>query len=169
MIILGGVDPGLTGAAVSIDASTPLPRILHVLDFQEYIDESGTCLDAVRLAPHLAQLFEHALFITIERPGAMPANQGQGVTSAFNFGQSCGIAYGLCAAVSQAKVRRPHPAVWKAAMGATADKKLCTALAADIFRQRDIFYGPRGGCRDGRAEAALLAYFGQRFVSRLLF
>ena len=106
-----GVDPGLDGAIVRIK---PFPlAILTWVDFRPYTDAK-----ALYETLTAAGIFTGVSLIIIERPSARPASQGQGVTSAFNFGHSCGLIFGLCtAAAPQARIIRPKPAIWKAALG----------------------------------------------------
>ena len=168
MIITGGVDPGLSGAAAAVSSAGTL---LWYLDFEDFVDDAGTGLDPVKLFPALKSIFAGASLVVLERPSAMPPNRdprkkqkGQGVASAFNFGSTCGLVYGLLVGAGFTVIR-PRPGVWKAAMGLSADKELCTAKAAELFpASRHSFYGPRGGAKHDRAEAALLAQYGQRFA-----
>jgi len=55
-----------------------------------------------------------------------------------------------------------NPCTWKKALGVTADKKTSMAAAERLFSNPEVFYGPKGGPKDGRAEAALLAYYGYK-------
>uniref|UniRef100_A0AB74UHB5 Uncharacterized protein n=1 Tax=Caulobacter phage BL57 TaxID=3348355 RepID=A0AB74UHB5_9VIRU len=53
------------------------------------------------------------------------------------------------------------PQDWKRVTQTPADKSRAFARALQLFpRASGIFLGPRGGKKDGRAEAALLAFYG---------
>jgi len=52
---------------------------------------------------------------------------------------------------------------WKKYFGLTSDKLKSVEKAEELFAGEDIkFRGPKGGLKDGRAEALLLAYYAQR-------
>jgi hypothetical protein len=167
-----GVDPGLDGCVTLCDLTAPPFKVLRFIDLKDFALDGLP--DAERLYQELRPL--KAELAVLERPSAMPANRqdyravgnevkGQGVASAFNFGQTCGLMWGLLAATTP-KVYRPHPAAWKAAMGLPAEKRPCVERAAKEFPgNAHEFYGPKRGLLHGRAEAALLALFGRRFAA----
>jgi crossover junction endodeoxyribonuclease RuvC len=95
----------------------------------------------------------------IERVAAMP---GQGVTSMFSFGQSLGFVHAI-SCLSGARVEFVTPSVWKGKMGLLNSGKdasrekfrtLWPKHAALVSRVKD----------DGRAEAALLAEYGRKYL-----
>ena len=97
--------------------------------------------------------------IVIERVNSMP---GQGVTSMFSFGQTLGFVHAI-ACLSGARVEFVTPSVWKGKMGLLNSGKdasrekfrtLWPKHAALVARVKD----------DGRAEAALLAHYGRKFL-----
>lgn len=159
-----GCDPGLRGALVWVD-----PRARVILHHRETPLTAAGELDHAAILEDL-QLGPRPDACALERPSAMPARKpgaspggGQGVASAFNFGETCGFMHGALLSLF-GKVYRPRPNVWKAQMGVTHDKKQCCEVATRLFPESaGIFYGPRGGLRDGIAEAALLALWAGRF------
>ena len=55
------------------------------------------------------------------------------------------------------------PAAWKKSMQVGSDKKQVCARASELFPDNtDLFYGSKGGPKDGVAEAALLALYGRK-------
>lgn len=97
--------------------------------------------------------------VVIEHVGAMP---GQGVVSTFSFGVAFGTVYGLACATN-ARVVLVRPQVWKKKYGLIGKPKDSSRkeaylrfpeLRSSLARKKD----------DGRAEAALLADYGRRFV-----
>jgi hypothetical protein len=97
--------------------------------------------------------------VVIEDPGARPAQSG-----AMAFGHSLGV---LHHAFHAAKLRYETivPTKWKAALRVPASKKEAVQRADQLFPEhREIFRGARGGVLDGRAEAALIALYGVRYL-----
>ena len=156
-MIIAGIDPGKTGALAIVYADdavqvwdVPRDKIkgkdkpLWTVWGQDW----GSALEFAR--PDL---------IVIESVAAMP---GQGVTSMFSFGRSLGFIHALAVA-SGARIEFTTPSVWKAKLGL-----LNSGKGASREKFRALF--PRYSCHvarvkdDGRAEAALLAYYGRKFL-----
>lgn len=153
-MIVAGIDPGKTGALV-------LLREFDILAFPVPL------VKAPKLTPawsEWAQTWSAALafgvdMVVIEQIGARP---GQGVTSMFTFGRTLGFAHALAAA-SGAPIHFVTPAAWKAKLGLLkADKSasrekartLMPSVTSMVTRVKD----------DGVAEAALLAYYGRKYL-----
>lgn len=154
-MIIAGIDPGKTGALCLLhdDGFVAVYRVPLVKAPKE---TPAWSLWAREWAAPLAFGID---MVVIEQIGARP---GQGVTSMFTFGRTLGFAHAL-AATSSAPVQFVTPAVWKAKFGLLkADKSasrekartLMPRLAPDITRVKD----------DGVAEAALLAYYGRKYL-----
>jgi crossover junction endodeoxyribonuclease RuvC len=91
----------------------------------------------------------------VERVSAMPK---QGVASSFNFGSSYGIVLGVLGAVKVPYHLVPA-STWKKHFSLGADKRAARTAATRLFpRQSALFVRAKD---DGRAEAALIARFGQ--------
>jgi crossover junction endodeoxyribonuclease RuvC len=106
----------------------------------------------------LAQKQKRSLVGAIEYCHAMPK---QGVTSMFKFGTNYGIWHGILAAL-QIPFYIARPAQWqKGVIKKAQDKKPAVAAAARIFPGAEL-HGPRGGAKDGRADALLIAYWCRR-------
>lgn len=155
---IAGIDPGKTGALALLHADGSLnfldvPTIkLRGKEKPAWSDWVNTWSDALRwAAPDM---------IVIEDIAARP---GQGVTSMFTFGRTLGFAHGIVASVTDAPIHFVTPSVWKAKLGLLnsskgASRETCRTLfpstASSVARVKD----------DGRAEAALLAYYGRKFL-----
>lgn len=151
MIILG-CDPGLTGALAVID--TAGPRLIGVMDMPvlDFGTKTRRIVDA-RAVAEWAATFDAACAI-VEH--AQP-RQGEGVMGAFMLGKMSG---GLESAVAASGLPMHYatPASWKAKAGLIkADKKRSLDLARGLFGSPDAFRRVKD---HGRAEAALLAWFG---------
>jgi len=154
-MIVGGIDPGITGAVASWDgkdlAALKVPSVKA--------KGRGNTIDWTQLASSMSLYFEFVEHFYIEEVSAMP---GQGVSSMFKFGYVAGGLRGLVAAM-HIPVTMVRANVWKPSMAVTKDKKQTAARAAELFpKDAHLFYGPRGGVEDGLAEAALIAFYGRK-------
>lgn len=149
-MITVGIDPGQKGGIALIkDGALIYAEPLPVINKQ-------------LAAPLLAAWFrdiepDRPNRIIIEKVGAMP---GQGVTSMFNFGYGAGIIEGVVGTLGYA-TQFVAPNIWKKALSLTGkDKHASRQLAARLFPdQAGLFARVKD---DGPAEAALIAYWGQR-------
>ena len=79
---------------------------------------------------------------------------------AFAFGMAYGSVLGALGALGIPR-SKTRPVEWKKAMRAPAEKKQSVARARELMPACSrLFAGPRGGIRDGVAEAAMIALFG---------
>lgn len=94
----------------------------------------------------------------VEQVGSMPE---QGISSAFAFGKSYGALLGVLAA-NQIPTFTVVPAVWKKAVGikAGAGKDASRALAKQLWPAHGAAFARVKD--DGRAEAALIGWYGIR-------
>jgi len=144
-----GIDPGATGAIAMIDKQL---NILRLNDWPGDEIQAAACIREI-ISAHDSENIE--IFAAIERVNAMPK---QGVTSTFKFGANYGIWKGILAAfqISFIEVR---PQAWqKGVISKAQDKKPAVAAAGRLFPKAQLF-GPRGGAKDGRADALLIAYW----------
>lgn len=138
-----GVDPGQSGAVALIDMKR---NILFLGDYP------GDEIQAAKLISKLKEEFTiiHAI---IEKAQAMPK---QGVSSMFKFGTNYGAWLGILASF-QIPFQQVRPQLWqKGVISKAQDKKPAMAAAGRMFPTAEI-YGPRGGKKDGRADALLIA------------
>ena len=152
-----GVDPGLSGAVAFLD---PLRGQLNVEDMPTLL-ASGTgrrSVDAAGLARMLrGWRTDHAY---VEQVSAMP---GQGVSSMFSFGRSYGVVLGVLAAL-EVPVTLVQPRVWKQALRVPAAKDGARARASQLLPRHTAAW-PLAK-HDGRAEAALIAFWGVSHAGR---
>jgi crossover junction endodeoxyribonuclease RuvC len=144
-----GIDPGATGALVLLENLLPIEwTAMPTLKIG-----TATRVNAPALADWIASCCcEH---VYVEQVHAMP---GQGVTSMFNFGHSCGTVMGVLGAMGI-----PHtmitPQSWKKAAGLIGtDKDAARARAIQLWpKWRDL---DKKGKGQALADAALIALYG---------
>lgn len=140
-----GIDPGASGAIALIDEKQ---NIILLEDWPN---------SEILAANIIANISEYKnnndIFAAIEKAHSMPK---QGVRSMFSFGQNYGIWKGILAANS-ISFREITPSTWqKGVISKAQDKKPSLAAASRIFPTAEL-YGPKGGAKDGRADALLIA------------
>lgn len=149
-----GIDPGLTGALALYD---PAADRLHVIDMPTHpIRINGSnknAIDVNGLANFLDGKANDIKLAVVEEVGAMPK---QGVTSSFNFGFAAGCAQ-MAVAAYFIQLRTVRPATWKREMGVTKDKETVRREASRLMPNHSYNWPLKK--HDGRAEAALLAYY----------
>lgn len=156
MTIIAGIDPGKTGALVlGLDnggvAAFRVPLVKLPKETPAWSEWWQTWSTALAFGIDM---------VVIENVGARPT---QGTVSMFNFGRTLGFAHALAASAG-APIHFVTPAVWKGKLGLAkaADKSasrekartLMPLLEPELRRVKD----------DGVAEAALLAYYGRKFI-----
>ena len=150
-----GIDPGLYGAVAVLAPDGTVKALAHVPTFtlrtsrgtrQEY-DVPGlvAILEPYRGLP---------CHVLIEEAQPMP---GQGVRSMFTWGLGMGIWLGILAALALPHTR-VRPQIWKKAFSLGKDKEAARLRAQQLFPTADL----RLKKHHGRAEALLLARYGQR-------
>jgi crossover junction endodeoxyribonuclease RuvC len=150
-----GIDPGLSGAIAIIS-----PESLKIFDMPTMtVERNGKAKRQVSAA-ELAQIFSNFnsndCHVYVEKVSAMA---GQGVTSVFSFGRSFGMIEGILAAF-KLPVTYVAPATWVKAVGRGQGKDASRARAMELFpSDQDQFKRVKD---DGRADAALIAYWGSR-------
>ena len=149
-----GIDPGLSGGFALVEDG----GLIHVDGVPIFkASGRGNDVDWASLSAAMLLTCDGADHCFIERVGARP---GQGSSSMFKFGYTAGGVRGIIA-VMNIPVTLVVPGKWKKAMGLSASKDAAVARAADLFpTHATAFRGPKGGLRDGLAEAALIAKYG---------
>ncbi|MEE9366953.1 MAG: hypothetical protein V3W44_09725 [Dehalococcoidales bacterium] len=153
-----GIDPGLRGAAVAITDSGSL---IDYLDTPTY--GGKYCLED--LYGGLEWLITRELMFGpptayIERQGTRPRQSCQ---SAFTTGYGYGLWIMALAALEVSTVQM-QPATWCKVMrpgGLRKGKASSITNAQRLFPSLELA-GPKGGAKDGRADAALIAEYGRR-------
>jgi crossover junction endodeoxyribonuclease RuvC len=151
-----GIDPGVSGAVAIFEGT----NLLDAFDMPVVETQSGKRkkrrISPEMLVAEIEEHIDHLSRVYIEDVHAMP---GQGVTSMFAFGEAAGLIRGVCAGL-KVPVHLISPVTWKRGLKLQgAGKDASRAMAARIWPQKaGLFKRQRD---DGRAEAALLAHYGQ--------
>lgn len=151
-----GIDVGFTGALSLLDNEKIYECIdmpIHIINGKKHIDSCGLWMI---LDDWLTKYDVNHVYI--EEVGAMP---GQGVSSMFRFGMSYGIILGV---ISSFKVRFSlvRPTKWKKTLGLNKDKDASREMVLRLYPEnRELFLRKKD---DGRAESALIAYYGLGFL-----
>jgi len=156
-MIIAGIDPGKSGAMAIVYPDNKV----HFFDVP-MIKLRGKAKPAWKdwdRTWRSALDFAGVDLIVIEEVAARP---GQGVTSMFTFGRTLGFVHAIAVA-SGAAVETVSPTVWKAKLGLLnsskgASRERAENLLPDTCGKLDRVKD------DGRAEAALLAYYGRKFL-----
>lgn len=153
-----GIDPGLTGAIAFYDLAND--KLGPVWDMPTLTVKVGTTkrdqLDAHMLLAYLRELNRFSV-----KKVALERVQGygkQGAVSSFNFGMSAGMTY-MGVVSTEIPLDHVRPQIWKRAVQCGTDEASILRRARELFPGRDDWFGPKGGFKDGRAEAAMLAYY----------
>jgi crossover junction endodeoxyribonuclease RuvC len=156
-----GIDPGLSGALVAIDADA---NVVDAIRAPRTLGSKGP-MDHAAIASWLADVGPVA-FVAYESPSIRPGESGR---SALTIGTNWGVVLGMII-VRGWRHEIITPARWKRAMGLptrTAAEKderkadsiaLCRSLLPDL----DLTPGQVRSPHDGLAEAGLLAVYARR-------
>lgn len=150
-----GIDPGLSGALAFFD---PVSNDLQVMDMPTHTITVNAKKKRRLDLNSLDVIFSSMLAVkttiaVIENVNAMPK---QGVTSSFNFGFTAGALNAFLAA-KRIPFVSVAPATWKKIMRVTSDKDATRREASRLMPMHADKW--RQVKDDGRAEAALLAYY----------
>jgi len=146
------IDPGAKGALAFFDMEA---GILDVVDTPSVQVKRGQKLK-LEISPYMTAAIIAARKPTcavMEKVGAMP---GQGVSSMYQFGRSCGMMEGILAAL-QIPVTYVSPATWQKDVNARGGKDGNRARAAELFPAYAAEFSRKKD--DGRADAALMAFW----------
>jgi len=147
-----GIDPGLSGALAFFD---PSANELEIFDTPTHAitvnSKKKNLIDMHQMANIIDCRSSDVKMAAIEEVGAMP---GQGVTSMFSFGFTAGATQ-MAVIANGVGLMLVRPAVWKKAMGVTADKDGARRIASRLMPKHSAKWTRAKD--DGRAEAALIA------------
>lgn len=155
-----GIDVGLKGAVawVSEDGSE-----YDVFDMPVMNVGSKKVYDLPTLHSMLSFFGDH-LSCHVEKVSAM---SGQGVTSMFRFGEGYGIAQ-MAVIGAGHRLSLVRPQTWKAVvLRDTPKSKGCGCMIASQLFPRAVLRGSRGGVKDGRCDALMIAEYGRRKALKL--
>lgn len=166
MTVHVGIDPGMSGAiAILVDGEllevVDMPTIPAIVNGKKrrHLDPQGV-EQVLRSAVHHDR--DSTPVLVVEKPQPRHSDSSHG---AFASGTSWGMLLEIMRNTGWVtSIVRPQ--VWKKHYGLSADKVEAVEYAAAKFPPvSDLFYGPKGGAKDGRAEAALIAAFGREWAS----
>lgn len=144
-----GIDPGKHGAIAIYDGEELIVHDMPLISngTKDIIDE----VSLAQLVDANSTKIKHAY---IEKVGAMPQ---QGTVSMFSFGEAYGLIKGIIAAhyIRRTLVR---PQDWKKALSIPKDKDQSRLRAKELFPNYARYFERKKD--EGRAEAALIAYYG---------
>lgn len=172
-MIIAGVDPGKTGAMVTLfeDGSTIVNRVPLLSTPRP---PKGGKKRAPKLAPDwVAWAREWRNSLLFNAPDVIikehvMARPGQGVVSMFNFGDANGFVRAVLI-YADVPIHDAYPAVWKEKLDLIGMPKaasipraleLLPSLAGELEPRR----GNTQSVREGIAEAGLLAYYGRMTI-----
>ena len=146
-----GIDPGLNGAIALFDMMDGHLEVhdMPVMEINKKRQVNPQLLTNI-LEQHDAPVF-------IEHVGARP---GQGVSSMFNFGKSYGICLGVSAGL-KLSTTTVTPVMWQRKLKVEKGKDANRLRATQTFPNFSNLFARKKD--DGRADAALIAYWGAVF------
>lgn len=157
-----GIDPGLTGAVAAVWENGARYEVwdiptIRVGAKKEY--DIWKLTEILKKCGYTGGGGQVSLPCYVEKVGAMPK---QGLASTFKFGMGYGIAQ-ACAISAGHRMTLIRPQSWKKVMlrDMKKDKGGSCARATQLFPNAELT-GPRGGAKDGRCEALLLAELARR-------
>lgn len=155
MSVIIGIDPGLSGCVVALDADDW--RYLDHLHMPTMKVGSGSRVNGAALKAFLGACYDEAegRMVNLERVGAMP---GQGVTSMFTFGHSAGVVEGIVQGLGL-PYTLIEPQAWKKRAGLIGkDKDAARTRAIQLYPGlRELDLKAKG---QALADAILIARFG---------
>jgi crossover junction endodeoxyribonuclease RuvC len=150
-----GIDPGLSGAIAIINGTDSLTVFDMPTITVERNGKAKRQVSASELALILKTAKSDDCHVFVEKVSAMA---GQGVTSVFSFGRSFGMIEGILAALHM-PVTYVAPATWVKAVHRGAGKDASRSRAMELFPDNQADFKLKKF--DGRADAALIAYWGK--------
>lgn len=158
-----GIDPGFHGALAiykTQDIASPAD-LIEIADMPLEMNNDKKAklrIDRIAVANFVERWKPHLGLTVIEEVSAMP---GQGVTSMFRFGFGAGLVAGIVTA-NRIPIFFVKPAIWKALSGLSYDKNASIKKAIELFPNSTHLFKLKKHA--DRAEAALLALFGERVL-----
>lgn len=165
-----GVDPGLSGAVALLDIHSPTfvnksPsfELMGVWDMPTHDIKVGLStkkkIDLHKLSILIGLNAKQTAVALIEEVGVMSGEEGR--VSMFNFGYSAGAIAGIISS-SLIPIQMIKPSVWKSAVGLSSNKSDSREMAIKLFPSHASSF--RRVMDDGRAEAAILAWYAARHI-----
>ena len=162
-----GIDPGSRGGVALINRKGEVVRLETMPAVASRFNPASFIQLLRELSEFCAWHEESIDLVTIEHVHAMP---GQGVTSMFSFGYTCGaIEAGVISMGWRYSLVRPQ--TWQKALHEGVDKSRFDSKQRSLIVAQRLFPGenwipPRGKKpHDGLIDAALLCEYGRRSIS----
>lgn len=157
-----GIDPGFTGAFAWIDGDG---QSMGYVDMPVTGKGRGREFDLDKLNKIVYQFASTArdniVIVGLEKPTSMP---GEGAHRSHRFGEGIGMLKGLMIA-HQLPFRLVPPNLWKGRLGLpgktdpNANNAGAQLLESHYSTISSMIRGPRGGIKDGRLDAFLIAHW----------
>jgi len=155
---VGGIDVGLKGAVALVSADGSHYEVHDIPTLKNGSKQDYDMWHLNDLLKSFVLSYGSILFY-VEKVGAMPK---QGVTSTFRFGMGYGIAQ-MAVVSAGHRLGLVRPQTWKAStMRDSAKSKGASCAVARALFPRAKLEGSRGGIKDGRCEALLIAEYARR-------
>jgi Holliday junction resolvasome RuvABC endonuclease subunit len=144
-----GIDPGMDGAICVLDSQNPAH--IALIDIKKHA--------IFELAHWL-----HNQQISVVYLEDVHSLYGMSAKSNFSFGRNLGVVMTIAQIVTEGKPTEYVTAkVWQKFIGVTSKGKAIkndvAQLALSLYPQAQL-YGPKGGLRDGRADALMITHYG---------
>lgn len=151
-----GIDPGLSGALSLIDNQGKYKEVrsIPIMANHKSTGRVKNCVNAKALYDIIISWKRFNPSIWLEHVGA---RQGDGVCSAFSFGDTFGSIRAVCSC-AEIPINLVSPSVWKKYLKIGSDKEVARALAINLFPEACSELSRKKD--HDRAEALLLAFFG---------
>lgn len=147
-----GIDPGFGGGICALRTDLSILALEKMPVRRRLVSRrTVTTLDLTAICKLLSLCGMRD--VIVEKVHASPQ---MGVSSAFNFGRGFGALEGVLVAKGF-KIHYAEPSVWKPKMGLSSDK------AQSLTRFKETFGTEER--HDGKAEAALLAWYGVKNIN----
>ena len=152
MLVFGGVDPGKTGAICMLFQTSSNE------EFIRFIDNKTDPIEIVNKLSSVKDSYEPNFYIE-----DVHSLYGMSAKSNFSFGRQVERA-SLLLYLSKIPIHLVQPKVWQTTVGMIRTKQsskidafnICKNLYPTIIPE---LLGPRGGIKDGRVDALLIAYY----------
>ncbi len=149
--VIIGIDPGQKGAIAILYEN----ENFHIEDMPLINKE----LD-IHIFKKLIIHYLKKTTIGLETIHAMP---GQGVVSMFNMGRHYGELIGcikILSTINNIKLLNITPQKWRKHFNLPKGKESSINKCCELFPEhKNLFFGPKGGKKDGRADALLIAKY----------
>lgn len=162
MLVIG-IDPGATGALALLYTDTG-DLVLFDMPVVEITRGKRDVrqVDAGMLGALLRENLPASAHAYLEKVGAMP---GQGVSSMFAFGRAVGVVEGVLSGL-RIPVSIVPPQTWMKGCSVVGGKDGSRARAMQLFPAYASLFSRKKD--DGRADAALIAYYGAQELKEIL-